>query len=402
MSSSLTPGTMKIAILGFSREGRSLYKFLKKQPSYKKAEFFILDQNTKIKTPKEATPVLGKKYLNNIKEYDQVFRSPGVPYHLVKNHKNITSPTELFFKLCPAKIIGITGTKGKGTTATLIYKILKGCKKDAYLVGNIGKPAIDSLSKLKKSSWVVFELSSFQLQGIKQSPHIAVLLDIFPDHMEVHTSYREYVDAKKNIHRHQKLSDKVFLAKDLDLKKFKAFSPGDLKIPGEHNFKNAVMAYTVTKNLKCPEKKIIETITKFKGNEHRLEFIKQIKGVSFYNDSASTNPQTTIAAVKAFSEPKILIAGGYDKNLSYQPWGKVFPKANIKALILIGDNKQKIKKALVKKNLSIKTASSLKEAVQLAKKLAVQNDVVILSPGAASFDMFNGYDDRGQKFKNLI
>ena len=402
MSSSLTPGTMKIAILGFSREGQSLYKFLKKQPSYKKAEFFILDQDTKLKIPKGVTPVLGKKYLNNIKEYDQVFRSPGVPYHLVKKHKNITSPTELFFKLCPAKIIGITGTKGKGTTATLIYKILKCCKKDAYLVGNIGKPAIDSLAKLKKSSWVVFELSSFQLQGIKQSPHVAVMLDLFPDHMEVHTSYQEYVNAKKNIHRHQKSSDKAFFVKDLDLKKFKAFSSKDLKIPGEHNFKNAVMAYTVTKNLKCPKKKIIETITKFKGNEHRLEFIKQIKGVSFYNDSASTNPQTTIAAVKAFSEPKILIAGGYDKNLSYQPWGKVFPKANIKALILIGDNKQKIKKALVKKNLSIKTASSLKEAVQLAKKLAVQNDVVILSPGAASFDMFNGYDDRGQKFKNLI
>ena len=393
---------MKIAILGFGREGQSVYKFLKKQSSYKKAEFFILDQNTKTKTPKGSTPVLGKKYLDNLKEYDQVFRSPGIPYHLVKKHKNITSPTELFFKLCPAKIIGITGTKGKGTTATLIYKILKHCKKDAYLVGNIGKPAIDSLSKLKKTSWVVFELSSFQLQGIKQSPHVAVLLDIFPDHMEVHTNYQEYVNAKKNIHRHQKSSDKVFFVKDLDLKRFKAFSPGDLKILGEHNFKNAVMAYTVTKNLKCPEKKIVEVITKFKGNEHRLEFVKKVKGVSFYNDSASTNPQTTIAAVEAFSEPKILIAGGYDKNLSYEPWGKVFPKANIKALILIGNNKQKIKKALINKKITIKTAPSLKEAVQLSKKISVNNDVVILSPGAASFDMFNSYDDRGQKFKNLI
>jgi UDP-N-acetylmuramoylalanine--D-glutamate ligase len=194
----------------------------------------------------------------------------------------------------------------------------------------------------------------------------------------------------------------VFFVKDLDLKRFKAFSPGDLKILGEHNFKNAVMAYTVTKNLKCPEKKIVEVITKFKGNEHRLEFVKKVKGVSFYNDSASTNPQTTIAAVEAFSEPKILIAGGYDKNLSYEPWGKVFPKANIKALILIGNNKQKIKKALINKKITIKTAPSLKEAVQLSKKISVNNDVVILSPGAASFDMFDSYDDRGQKFKNLI
>lgn len=345
---------------------------------------------------------MGKRYLDNLNKYDLVFRSPGVPYHLVEKHNNITSLTALFLKLCPAKIIGVTGTKGKGTTATLIYKILKYCKKDAYLAGNIGKPALDILPKLKKSSWVVLELSSFQLQGIKQSPHVAVMLDLFPDHMEVHASYQEYVNAKKNIHRHQKSSDKAFFVKDLDLKQFKAFSPDELKIPGTHNFKNAVMAYTVTKNLKCPEKKIIEAIIRFKGNEHRLEFVKKIKGVSFYNDSASTNPQTTIAAVKAFSESKILIAGGYDKNLSYKPWAKVFPKANVKMLILIGNNKQKIKKALVNKKVAIKIASSLREAVKLSKKIAAQNDIVILSPGAASFDMFNSYDDRGQKFKNLI
>ncbi len=417
----------KIAILGFGREGQSTYKFLGRHPVYKKAEFWILDADAKTKTPTGAKKQLGKNYLNNLSRFDLVFRSPGIPYNKLVNNQwslvtKLTSPTRLFFELCPCPIIGITGTKGKGTTATLLYNILKNCGRDAFLAGNIGLPALNILPKLKKDSLVILELSSFQLQDLKKSPAVGIVLDIFPDHLDHHKNFKEYVSAKANIASHQNKKNAVFYFSDDKYSSQIAKKSRGIKksiyhsitakernalrkvarIPGNHNWRNIQAAFAVAKHLKCPEKKILEAVKKFKGNEHRLELVRP----GFYNDSASTNPQTTLAAVRAFKEPKILIAGGSDKGLDYKIWAKEFPKINVKAVILFGENKIKIQKIL-KKSIrqladKIQMSNTLDEAVKIAASLIKPNWILLFSPGAASFDMFKDYAERGERFKKIV
>ena len=434
----------KIAILGFGREGKSVLKFLKKRNP--RADIKILDQK------------FDDNYLKNLSSFDIVFRSPGVPYNLppiqkaIKKGVKFSSNTQLFFeetKKIGCQIIGITGTKGKGTTSTLLYKILKVCGKDIYLAGNIGKSAIEILPKLKKNSIAILELSSFQLQDLNYSPNIAVVLDIFPDHLDAHKNLKEYFEAKANIAKWQKKSDKIFYFSDnrwskwiasksrtkkipvqykevgspdikpsilgrSDLQKLKE----NLKIPGEHNFKNAVMAASIALSLGCPKNKIIAAVKNFRGNEHRLELIRTIRinqlnqhksaFVKFYNDSASTNPQTAAAAVKAFKEPKILIAGGKDKGLNYSPLASALKNSNTKLVILFGENKKKIAEAVKKSGVPIKIVKKLKIAVRTAYQnsrfyfLNSKFSSIIFSPASASFDMFKDYADRGKKFKKLV
>lgn len=422
---------MKIAILGFGREGKAVLNFLKKSPKYKNAEISILDK------------VLNNDYLKNLTQFNIIFRSPGVPYNLPEIQKAIkkgavfSSATDLFFqntKKVGCKIIGITGTKGKGTTSTLLHKILKSAGKNAYLVGNIGKPAIEILPKLNKKSIVIFELSSFQLQGLKYSPDIAVVLNIFEDHLDSHKNFAEYIEAKANIARWQKKSDKIlydagnkwsrWIVQKSHAKKipvlpndFKLLKLEDLKIHGEHNLKNIAIAAAVAKTLGINQEIIKKVIKNYRGMEHRLELVysnilKNV-GINFYNDSASTNPYTTAAAIRAFpSQPKILICGGKDKNLDYSLLAKALKNSNTKLVILFGENKKKIAKVIFRiknKELRIKEVKNLKQAVNLAYKTGkslIHNSYfiihVLFSPGAASFDMFKDYKDRGKKFKEIV
>ena len=443
----------KIAVLGFGREGRSILKFLKKSQAWRRAEIRVLDRK------------LNRNYLKNLSKFDFVFRSPGVPYNLKELQKarrsgvKFSSATTLFFNNCPSKIIGITGTKGKSTTATILYRILKAAHKPVFLAGNIGKPALDILPRLKKNSLVILELSSFQLQDLNKSPHIAVVLDVFPDHQNAHLNLKEYYDAKTNIARHQTKEDKAFFfsAKGgsasggknsalsrraaqksrgkkiaIDDKKFTLFRPEDLKIMGYHNFKNAVMAATVALNLGIPKKTILRVVKNFNGLEHRLEFVRQIQKIKFYNDSASTNPQTTAAAIRAFSgmgnatsdkenrikknksnkhvaltSSLILIAGGQDKGLSYKPLAQALKDSNTKLVVLFGENKNKIAKSIKRSGAPIKFAKTLRQTVNIAYKcsrfyILDSKFFILFSPGAASFDMFKNYADRGQRFKKLI
>lgn len=423
---------MKIAILGFGREGKSVLKFLKKSLQYKNAKIFILDKK------------LGKNYLNNLNQFDVVFRSPGVPYNLpqiqnaIKKGIKFSSATDLFFqnaKKIGCKIIGITGTKGKGTASTLLYKLLKAAKKDVFLAGNIGKPAIEIIPKLKKNSIAILELSSFQLQDLKYSPDIAVVLDIFEDHLDSHKNFKEYFNAKANIAKWQNKRDKIFYfsdnkyAAEIAQKSKCAKIPIDsrhshiftdlhyaLKIPGEHNFKNVVMVYTIAKNLGISEKIIKNVIKNFKGLEHRLEFIRKIDNIKFYNDSASTNPYTTVAAIKSFKEMKILIAGGKDKNLNYSPLAEILKNSNTKLIILFGENKKKIKQQILSRKYQVLSneykvilVKDLKSAINLAyQKAKIFNTkyllpiTILFSPASASFDMFKDYQDRGKKFKEIV
>lgn len=450
-----TSQNRKIAILGFGLEGRAVLRHLIKNPAYKDSEITIGDKNPELKIKpanKKINLELGAGYLNNLSEFDLIFRSPGIPYltpaiqKALKSGVKISSATGLFFESAEkigCLTIGVTGTKGKGTTSTLIYKILKAAAsagqaagRDVYLAGNIGKPAIEILDRLKKNSIAILELSSFQLQGLNHSPQIAVVLGIFPDHQDYHRSFKEYWEAKANIAKYQSPKDKIFcFGNDKYSKAIAQKSRGqkfyeirshkiEVGIPGEHNLKNALMAATVTKQLGVKEKIIRKTIAAFRGLEHRLEFVRALtikeKGysnvlknlrINFYNDSASTNPQTSAAAIKAFAEPKIFIAGGKDKNLDFKPLADALKNSNTIAVILFGENKNKIKKAIAESEVPVVLTSDLKNAVQLAYKEAVDCQMsnvrcqmlnVIFSPGSASFDMFTDYKERGRIYKELV
>ncbi|MDP3948464.1 MAG: UDP-N-acetylmuramoyl-L-alanine--D-glutamate ligase [bacterium] len=479
---------MKIAILGFGREGHSILKFLQKTRinadgnadirRYKNIsenlrkhrresalrEIWVLDKNRNAKVPRGIKTQLGKNYLKNLERFDVIFRSPGIPYLLPEVQKaekvgvKISSATKLFFDEIekrsrfgvrnPPTVIGITGTKGKGTTSTLLYKILKAAGKNVFLAGNIGLsmleiiPRLSALSLRKSAPIVILELSSFQLQDLKKSPHIAAVLDIFPDHLDAHKNLKEYYDAKANIGRYQNPGDKIFFWGDNALsrkvaskgkgkkmavypsallrtgeKSFKLFSPEDLLVKGTHNFKNAVMAANIAESFGVPRKIILKTTRGFHGTKHRLELARRIikngREICFYNDSASTNPQTAAAAVKAFpSEDKILIAGGQDKNLDYKPLAKALENSKTKLVILFGENKKKIEKTIKRmKNseLKIVRVNTLFQAIMFAYKFAkrlsiVHNSsfMVLFSPAATSFDMFENYADRGMKFKKIV
>ncbi len=465
---------MKIAILGFSREGKATLKFLSKTSEFKNADISILDLNSNLTLPDDVNVKLqvGKNYLKNLTQFDIIFRSPGVPYNLpeiqraIKNGVKISSGTQLFFEQLPKltlnknkiTIIGVTGTKGKGTVSTLIYKILKTANKKVYLAGNIGKPALEILSNCKlirkNDIFVVLELSSFQLQKLKYSPDIAVILDIFPEHLDIHKNIKEYVSAKANAVKWQFKKSKVFYFTDNNYSKLIAKkSKGEkiavssshsyklenshyaLKILGSHNLKNAAMAEAVAKNLNIPDKIILKTIRNFRGLEHRLEFVRCIKinkfiplnkqtlktipnkisqresaSINFYNDVTSTNPHATAAAIQSFPDnSKILIAGGRDKNLNYSILAKALRAVEL--VILFGENKNKIKCQISNAKCQIKLCKNLKSAVSLAyqkaKKLittdgCLLNPVIILSPGSSSQDMFKDYKEKGEKFKEIV
>lgn len=405
----------RIGILGFGREGQSVLRFLKRSQRYKGFEIEILDQKR------------DKNYLKKLERFDLIFRSPGIPYNLPALKKarkagvEFSSATKLFFEEYKGKIIGVTGTKGKGTTSTLIYEILRSAGKKIMLAGNIGTSPLDFLPQQKKYPLAVLELSSFQLQDLEKSPEVAIVLDVFPDHQDAHADLKEYYDAKKNIGRWQKKNDRIFyfmgnknsqmVAKKSPAKKigvdalsFHTFKIGDLKIPGPHNFRNAVMASVASRDLGVSNKTIIKVVKKFKGLPHRLQFVRKLGNTSFYNDSASTNPHTTAAALRSFPNKFVtLIAGGKDKQLDYKPLKEALAEKFETDVILFGENKKKIAHAIRwVVGTRIWMAKDLNEAMSMAYPAKIKEQIVLFSPAAASFDMFKNYADRGEQFTKLV
>ena len=336
------------------------------------------------------------------------------------------------------------GSDGKTTTTSLIYSILKRAGYDAYLGGNIGIPLFTKLGEITKESILVLELSSFQLMEMTVSPNISVITNITPNHLNIHKDYNEYIEAKKNIFKYQNENDYLILNYDneitrnckkeanskviyfsskeklddgfiIDNKVIKECEDGirkhildtkDVMLRGEHNFANITAALVATKSL-VEQDLAIEAVKEFKAVEHRLEFVREIEGVKWYNDSVSSSPTRTIAGLNSFDEDIVLIAGGYDKNLDYTPLAK--PILNkVKKLILLGATSGKIFEAVKNeeekegKNIDIYMCDSLKETVNLAKKYARKGEIVLFSPASASFDMFKNFADRGNKFKNLV
>ena len=413
--------------LGLHGGGMGVVKFFAQQG----AKVLVTDLRTRKELKKSLDKlkgykinyVLGKHRVGDFKNVDLIIKNPGVPKdskYLKMARKNkipIETDIGLFFALCSwQKIIGITGTKGKSTTATLIAKLLS-TKYKVVLAGNIRASVLEQLSKINRNTIVVLELSSWQLEDLKlykQSPHIAVITNIMPDHLNRHKGMKDYIKAKKLIFKFQTNKDLLILnnddtivrefakesnAKAIFYSKIQALNYlKNIKLIGEHNLYNISAAIIIAKIFKIPNISIKKTLGKFKGIEGRLEFIKEIKGVKYFNDTTATTPEATIAALRSFRNHNIiLIAGGTDKNLKFKNLAKEILNKTKLLILLPGTATEEIKK-----KIKIQDTNSMKDAVKMAYKTAKKGDIVLLSPGCASFGLFQHEFDRGEHFKKWV
>ena len=393
---------------------------------------------------------LGEDYLKNL-DVDIVFRTPGMRYYmdeLVEMRNRgvvVTSEMELFFELCPCKIIAITGSDGKTTTTSIISEFLKAQGKKVYLGGNIGRPLLPLIEEINPEDYAVVELSSFQLISMRTSPDIAVVTNVSPNHLDIHKDMQEYVDSKKNVLLHQGAFSKTVLNLDNEisnsfsdevrgiLAKFSRQSKvnngaflrdnkiiysdfgteteiidiNDIFIPGMHNVENYMAAISAVWGIVDVDT-IRQVAKTFTGVEHRAEFVREINGVKYYNDSIASSPtRTASGTLSLYDEKIILIAGGYDKNLDYTDLGETICN-KVKILILMGNTADKIENATKSATLYrenepvIVRVSNMEEAVNKAKELAVSGDRVSLSPASASFDLYKNFMERGIHFKNIV
>lgn len=420
--------------LGLHGGGVGTAKFFCRQ----KAKVLVTDLKTKEQLKESINKlksfpikyVLGKHQEKDFINSDLIIKNPDVPnsspYLKIAKHHNIPveSDISLFFKLSKAFIIGVTGTKGKSTTASLIYELLKPKYKRVFLAGNIGISPLELLSKIKRGDKVVLELSSFELENLKISPRVAVITNIFPDHLNRYANMRDYIDAKKIIFKYQKKNDFLILNYDDPLvrqfaKEAKSkvyFFPDtrkapfvrlkDFKLAGVHNWYNLLAALSVAKLLKVPAESIKKSIKRFKGIPGRQEFVKEMNGVKYFNDTTATVPDATIQALKTFSNkfPNsniILIVGGQNKGLNYSGLSEEIKEKADSLVMLPGTASDKIKEGLAG-DFRIHEVSSMREAVKKSAELATKGDVVVLSPAAASFNLFKNEFDRGKQFVNAV
>ena len=446
----------KVAVIGLGVSNKPLIEYLHKYKAnvtvFDKREIDDIDKDIMDKVVMyDMEFSLGKNYLSKLQGFELIFRSPSclpttpeIQSEIIRG-AIVTTEIEMLIELCPGKVIGVTGSDGKTTTTSLIYEILKAKGYNCYLGGNIGVPLFTKIGEMTKDDIVVLELSSFQLMNMKISPSISVITNITPNHLDIHSSMEEYIEAKKNIFKYQDENGILVLNYDNDItREFEKEAKGkviwfsskskipdgyivdenrikfcennlrthvlhttDMKLRGVHNFENACAAIAATKTL-VDEETAVNAILNFKGVEHRLELIKETDNrIKWYNDSVSSSPTRTIAGLNAFSRSVILIAGGYDKNLDYTPIAKPIVD-NVKILILLGQTSDKIFNAVTKqlekegKSLDIYQCNSLEQTVILANRLAVTGDTILFSPASASFDMFKNFADRGNKFKELV
>lgn len=388
---------------------------------------------------------LGDGYLNNLSG-DMIFKTPGMRYdvpELLKAKENgsiVTSEMEVFFEVCPSHIIAVTGSDGKTTTTTLIHKMMTDAGYKTWLGGNIGNPLLTDTEKMKENDWVILELSSFQLHTMRKSPEIAVITNISPNHLDMHKDYKEYIDAKKNIMLYQNEGDTLIVNADnqvtADIGKsangaVKYFSRNDMadvyldgniikrgiveilnikdiKIPGMHNVENYMAAIAAVSGL--VSKDVIVNVAKtFGGVEHRIELVRTLDGVKYYNSSIDSSPNRTINTLRVFPNKVIMIAGGKDKGIPYDEIGPALAE-HVKVLILIGATSDKIQEALDAeinktgngKDIEVIRATSYEDAVNTARSKAHDGDVVLLSPASTSFDMFRNFEERGNLFKKIV
>lgn len=447
--------SQKVAVIGLGVSNIPLIDYLHQ----KRADVTVFDDREESKIDSKIIEkikeydfkfFLGKDNLKKLNGYDLIFRSPSClpsKKELVAEKERgaiVTTEIEQLMKMAPCKIIGITGSDGKTTTTTLTYEVLKDAGYNCYLGGNIGIPLFTKLGEMKPEDIIVLELSSFQLMGMTISPNISAITNITPNHLNVHKDYQEYIDSKKNIYKYQDESGILVLNADNEItsncqkeangkvilfsseKKLKdgyivdegiikeckdglrrhLIDTKEIKLKGVHNYQNICTVLALTNTLVDTEK-ALETIKKFSGVHHRLELVRTIDDVEWYNDSASTTPTRGISALNSFDKEIILIAGGADKNLDYTPIAKPIVE-KVKSLILIGQTATKIYDAVKKelevqdKQLDIHMCETFKQSLDLARRIAKPGQVVLFSPASTSFDMFKDMYDRGDKFKEEV
>lgn len=441
--------TKRVTVIGIGISNLPLIKYLRKLG----AEVTACDKRTADKLGENyfelekigVTMHLGDNYLSDI-DGDIIFKTPGMRYDIPELNEarargvEVTSEMEVFFDICPCTIIGVTGSDGKTTTTTLINKMLEKAGYKTWLGGNIGKPLLTEVGQMNPEDYAVLELSSFQLHTMKKSPHIAVITNISPNHLDMHKSYREYIDAKKNIMLYQNENDilvtnysnevtrKIGEEAKAETRYFSSkedafihLSDGaiycgdekilnivDIKIPGMHNVENYMTAIGAVLGM-VKKEDIVSVAKEFGGVEHRIELVRELDGVKYYNSSIDSSPNRTKNTLSVFKNKVVMISGGKDKGIPYDELGPVILD-NVRVLILIGATAKVIEAALNKAcadrgaecPVKVLKAKNYPEAVAMARENAVSGESVVLSPASTSFDMFRNFEERGNLFKKLV
>lgn len=433
----------KILILGFGKEGRSTYKLIRKY--LKNQVLYIADQKAEVvneceflKDDKNIVPIVGEKYLENLEQYDIIMKAPGVSFAKIDTSKifsKIKSQLELLLEFFGMKTIGITGTKGKSTTSSLIYKVLQDQNIKSMLLGNIGVPVFDFIDTLDKETILVLEMSSHQLEFMKKSPNISILLNVHEEHLDHYNSFEDYALAKCNICKYQEEKDyflynyddevlnKLIKNSKADTYKISSKSKSGSNVNinnnhilingkeiyninekrnllGDYNLNNIMFVLTVSEILKLDLEKTIKSISEFKTLEHRLEFVGTFDEISYYDNSIGTIPIATIEAVKALKTVDTLIIGGMDRGIDYSEFIEYLNSCSISNIVCMPKTGHDIASKLSKdKAIKVET---LEEAVNISKKVTKKGKICLLSPAAASYGFFKNFEEKGNMFKKLV
>ena len=432
----------KIMILGFGREGQSTYKLIRKY--LKEQELYIADKKENfekdydfLQNDENNIYISGEKYLKNLEDYDIIMKTPGISLAGIDTSKyieKIKSQLALFLEFFDSYTIGVTGTKGKSTTSSLIYKILEEQNINSMLLGNIGTPIFDFIEDIKKDTVVILEMSSHQLEYIRKSPNIAILLNIYPEHLDHYASFEKYAEAKHNIWRYQKQTDYFLYNIDnenlcklhgINAKTYKISLAGtkksdtylknehiyfnnkkvydikqERKLKGKYNLSNIMFALTTSEILKLNLEKTIKTINNFKPLKHRLEFVGEYQGIYYYDNSIGTIPMATIEAVNALENVDTLIIGGMDRGVDHSELVEFLNNSNIRNIICMPKTGHDIARRLKRGNIYI--VNTMEEIVETAKKITKKGTSCLLSPAAASYGFFKNFEERGEIYQKLI
>ena len=430
----------KIAILGFGKEGKSTYRFIRK---YLDQQITILDQKDFEIEDDNIIKITGQDYLKNLEQYDLIIKSPGISLKDIDTKdisKKITSQLELLLEVNNKNMIGITGTKGKSTTSTLLYEVIKNQNKNTYLIGNIGTPVLDEIENYNNESILVVEMSSHQLEYINVSPHIGIILNLYEDHLDHAGTLEHYFQNKMNMFKYQDKTDYAIYSSDdknlnalvkkcnyhgirhtirfdneetgknttrikdknIYIDNELVYTDDERLIIGNHNLKNIMFVLTVIKYLNLDLEKAHNVIRKFKGLKYRMEYITTQNDIKYYNDTIATIPEATINAIEAIKDVDTLIFGGLDRKISYKDFIDYLKKSNINNFICMPTTGTIIGKELEKTDKNILYAKSLEEAYELSKNYTKKGMSCLLSPAAASYEFFKNFEEKGKAFEEII
>lgn len=432
-----------IAILGFGKEGKSTYNFIRR---YSKEQLTILDKNDILKNneylkeDKNLKIITGEKYLDNLEQYDLIIKAPGIALldiDLTNIENKLTSQLELILEINKKNIIGITGTKGKSTTTSLLYNIIKDQNENTFLLGNIGNPILDYIEKFNEESILVIEMSSHQLEFVHQSPHIGVILNLYQDHLDHTGTLEKYHNDKMHMFKYQdKLDIGIYDGQneylinlinknnyESKLYNFKVNEKADIYVEnnkiyyndemiydgnqernliGSHNLKNIMVTLLITKLLNLDIKKATKIINEFNPLEHRLERVGTYNNITYFNDTIATIPEATINGINGLGNVDTLIFGGMDRNIDYSKFIEFLKKSNISNLIGLPETGHKILKELKNTNKNIFIVDTIDEAVDIADIKTKPNHICLLSPAASSYNKFKNFEEKGNYYKNVI